>query len=403
MAGSLNAKSNLSNVSISAHFKCLTTLKTAGVPCLTPSDTVANTTPTINAVTVTQKAAVPSYFARLFGVTSFNISATATAVPGGGIPSPANVVLVLDTTASMGTADNNCTVPGIGTPTREQCALYAVRTLLNGLDPCPVGLTSCGTAKNGSVSKPIDQVSLMVFPGLTPQQTGTLDNPPKQAPTANVDYQCPGGSPRITSYNANPGYMILPYQSDYRTSDSAAGLNTASSLVIASGGSSCSKGLSDPGGEGTFYAGVIDSAQSYIAQNTTANVKNVMILLSDGDANSQAKLGGTATSWTSATDGGECHAAIAEANAAKKAGTTIYTVAYGAAATGCDTDTGKYAITPCATMQQIASNANTFFGDATGSDTSCTNAARPISSLSDAFAGIASDLGGARLILNSTT
>ncbi len=77
----------------------------------------------------------------------------------------------------------------------------------------------------------------MTFPGLTPAETTTLTNPPIPAPTASAEYTCPPGNSSVTQYNNNPGYLILPFQSDYRISDNS-GLNTGtngSSLLKAVG------------------------------------------------------------------------------------------------------------------------------------------------------------------------
>jgi hypothetical protein len=54
-----------------------------------------------------------------------------------------------------------------------------------------------------------------------------------------------------------------------------------------------------PGGQGTFYAGVIDAAQAILAANSRPNTKNDMIILSDGDATaSAAQMKGSATSYS---------------------------------------------------------------------------------------------------------
>ena len=77
--------------------------------------------------------------------------------------------------------------------------------------------------------------------------------------------------------------------------------------------------------------------------------------------------------------------------------------AYGAEASGCPTDTNP-TITPCETMQQIASSPENFFSDytATGGASSCVSAARPTSSLNEIFNEIAQDLTVARLLPNNT-
>ncbi len=86
------------------------------------------------------------------------------------------------------------------------------------------------------------------------------------------------------------------------------------------------------------------------------------------------------------------------------AGTRVYTVAYGAAASGCATDTAP-SITPCQTMEQMASSPGYFFSDytATGGSSSCISASQPVTSLNQIFQVIAGDLTVSKLIPNGTT
>src|ERR1039458_7323573 len=76
--------------------------------------------------------------------------------------------------------------------------------------------------------------------------------------------------------------------------------------------------------------------------------------------------GASTTSGTYMSTKNECHQAITQAQAA--AGTRVYTVAYGAANSGCSTDASP-SISPCATLQQMATNDSTFFKD---TSTACT-------------------------------
>ncbi|MGA9056713.1 MAG: pilus assembly protein TadG-related protein [Terriglobia bacterium] len=405
VAGNNNAYPNLTGVTMSYTLSCLTTLSNEGIACVeSPAGD--------NAIQVVQTVKVPLTFASIIGTPSITLTAAATAAMRGATGGPYNVMMVLDTTSSMGSnLDTNCTVPGItGSPTREQCALYGVQTLLGlggtGLAPCAPTLANCGTATNGNVANPFDEVGLMVFPGLTPTETSTLSNPPVQAPTASDDYTCPTSNPSITSYNNNPGYLVLPLQSNYRSSDAATALNTAAGIVIATGGAggTC-KGLATPGGEGTFYAGAITAAQNYLVANSRKNVQNVMIVLSDGDATaSSTQMGGKATSYPATN---ECHQAITASTNAQAAGILVYSVAYGSESSGCSADSP--AIAPCATMEGIASlpTAKYFFADnnqsGSGIDKTCANAARPTSDLNQVFKDIVLDLTVARLIPNNTT
>ena len=383
VSGNLNSFPNLTNVTMVTGYpqvKCLTSLS---IPC---SASPANA----NAIAVAERAFVRTTFLKVVGIKSLPIAALATAAGRGGYNRPYNVVVVLDTTASMNNTDSDSQCSG----TRLSCALNGIRTLLNALSPCNAGLTSCGAASNETLTKganvnnPVDEVSLMAFPGLpTPSQ-------------ATDDYTCPTTNPTTTSYNNSPSYQIIPLSSDYRSSDTASSLNSSSDLVTAVGGGGCA-GIAAPGGQGTFYAGVIDAAQAQLVANSRPNTKNVMIVLSDGDANASAsQMAGNKTSYSTSQ---ECQQAVTEAQKAAAAGTTIYSIAYGATSSGCSTDTSP-AITPCQTMQQIASSPKNFFSDytATGGDSSCVSASRPTTNLSEIFTEIAADLTVARLIPNNS-
>lgn len=382
--GNLNARSNLTNVTMATGYPQVKCLTSTGIVC---SASPANA----NAMVVREQAAVPATFAKVFGFNSFTITATATASARGGYSGPYNIEIILDTTSSMNSTDHDTSC----NDTRLKCALASIRTLLGTLSPCAAGLASCGTPSptsgtptvGSNVPNPVVEVGLMVFPGLTS--------------TAQVpkDYTCPTTNPTITTYNNSPVYQIVPLSSDYRTSDTSP-LNATSHIVIAVGGGGCS-GVKAPGGQGTFFAGVITAAQAQLVANARPNTKNVMILLSDGDATaSRTQMGGTATSYPYTQ---ECHQAITAANNAAAAGTIIYAVAYGATSSGCTTDTSP-TITPCNTMRQIASSAFNFFSDytATGGSSSCVSASRPTTGLNQIFTEIAQDLTVARLIPDNT-
>jgi Flp pilus assembly protein TadG len=377
-AGGLNAHPNLLNVTMVSGYPQLKCLTSTGVPCSAPANA--------NAIVVKEQATVRTYFAKVLGVSSLTITATATAgAPGsGGANGPFNVMMILDTTASMNNTDHdsNCST------TRIKCATAGAQILLGTLWPCASKLTSCGTGQN--VPNPVDEVGLMAFPGLT------------TAAQVQNDTNCSGASPAIAPYNqTSPGppvYQIVGLSSDYRTSDTATALNANSNIVKAVGGASGCKSLSAVGGVGTYYAGVITAAQAQLVANARPNTQNVLIFLGDGDANANASYvpAGKATN--------QCHQAITAAQAAAAAGTWVYTVAYGATASGCSTDTGSNAITPCETMEQMASSPSKFFSDytATGGSSSCISASRPTTGLNQIFKEIATDFTLARLLPNST-
>jgi hypothetical protein len=201
-------------------------------------------------------------------------------------------------------------------------------------------------------------------------------------------------------------------QSDYRTSDTA-GLNSGSSganivKAVGAGIGSCS-GVKNPGGQATFYAGAIAQAQAYLTANSLANVQNVIILLSDGDANAgSSEMGGSVTTWKATN---ECQQAVTQAGVDKGTDnpntanmkTLIYSVSYGSGTSGCSTDSGGY--TPCTTMSGIASTPTSqyFFSvpkSGGGGGTVCSGA-RSVTDLNQVFTDIAGDLTTSRLLPNS--
>ncbi len=385
-------------------------------PCII-NPNVATPSTGENAIQVTETATVTTFFARLFGVNTLNIAATATAGASGSGAIPYNIMVVLDTTASMGSgSDTGClsSKPSTGY-TPEQCAQYGIQTLMTELAPCAQSLSSCGS------NPAVDQIGLMVFPGLcsdsaTGVTTGncpaatTLTDTTLNPTYAPPDYACPPTSPPIAAYNNDPEYLVIPFSHDYRTSDTS-GLNSSSNLVSAtaagttSGGKPC--GVQTPGGEGTFYAGAIQAAQDYLTEYHRPHVQDVMIVLSDGDATSSAaQMGGSVTHYSTTA---ECQQAVTVANAAKSTAqsdgtkTVIYSISYGSETTGCTTgDT----LTPCGTMSGIASIPLTkyFFSvpQTTGTKTGtvCSGAV-PITKLDQVFTTIAGDLETARIIPNS--
>ena len=200
------------------------------------------------------------------------------------------------------------------------------------------------------------------------------------------------------------------FVSDYRSSDSATSLSTSSDIVQAVGGKSGCPAINGPGGEGTYYAGVIYAAQAALTAEATANSgsQNVMILVSDGAATAKStQMAASGQSSRVATNGGtypsynnECAQAITAAQYATAHGTTVYTVAYGSPSSGCTTDSVD--TSPCSTMQQMASSSATFYSDdnQSGTTSNCP-AGKPVSTLNDIFTQIATNLTVSRLIPNS--
>ncbi len=353
VSGGLNAQSTIAATMVSG-FPKLLCLTSTGISCSGPS--------AANAIQVRQQATVPMMFAQVLGIASMTVSATSTAGLAGGMPKALNVMIVLDTTGSMTERDPSCSISGAS---KETCALAGIRVLLNALSP---------TA---------DQIGLMVFPGLT------------NASQASADI-CGSGTPRVAAYSAHPVYQIVGLNSNYRTSNGATTLNTASPLVQAAQGSASCQGVQAPGGVGTFYADAIGAAQSALLSNGQATAQNVIIFLSDGDAN--------ASTAPSSEARNQCHEGIAAAKDAAAAGTWVFSVAYAAdtsASSSCSTDSPR--ISACSTMQQIASDYTKFFSDTQGSSNGCTSGAQSVAELVSVFKSISYSLLPPRLLLNTTS
>jgi hypothetical protein len=230
-----------------------------------------------------------------------------------------------------------------------------------------------------------------------------------QIPGAIAQYAAPGTTP--------PNYTVVPFSSDYRASNTATSLSTTSDLVQSvtwlNGCQTSAYGLQDPGGVHTYYAGIITEAQSDLAglgtigTSNRTKMQNVMIILSDGGANASGTSDFTSASLKAnpSLDVNECQQAITAAQNAAKAGTWVYSVAYGSStATGggstCTTDSSR--ISACYTMTNMASSlgnypdASKFYSDDADG---CTSTAHPdITSISTIFQAIGYDLESTRLL-----
>jgi hypothetical protein len=410
--GGANVNPNMPNVTVTTTLKCLNSLVSQGIVCTgTPTGN--------NALQVQQTFAMPTLFIRALGAigissaNSLQITTTSTAAMRGATNSQYNVAIVIDTTSSMGTTDTDASC---GT-TRIKCALQGAEILMQSLSPCTPSstLTSC-TA--------FDQVSLFTYPNV-------------QANTTSKDTTCPTSNPTIVPYytpstntsswtpptGASPTYQITPYVSDYSSTNKAGGaLSTASALTIATGGKSGCQGMQTPGGDGTYYAGAIYAAQASLiaAQKANPGSLNAMIILSDGDAQSTkiCKTWSTtnpASCTTYASNSGnvygsaqdQCQQAITAAQSATTAGTAVYTIAYGAASSGCSTDTsGPLAgLSPCTALLKMASTPANFYSDATASQNKgqCTSASNPNLDLNTIFKHVASTFTSVRMLPDNAT
>jgi hypothetical protein len=431
-SGNLNASNLLTNVAVTPTYSCLSNVATTlSVACQPASD--GNN---YNSIKVVQTADVPSWFAGMFGIKTFHLSYTATALMRGGTVTPWNIAIILDGTGSMNSSDGGTQCTG----TRESCALKGVQALLSDLNPCALGQTC------SSSTSYVDSVALYVFP------------PPSTA-TAPYDY-CSGGTPSnvsngnytVPNLTSSYSYQVIGFSNDYKSSDSSSTLATSSNASKAAGvsGTSCS-GIYPKGGAGTYFAQIIYQAQSDLAARKTAvpTSRNAMIILSDGDAsacatgantgaggcnsasNMSASSGytlnglGSSTSTTYPSALGECGQAVLAAQAATQAGTKVFTIGYGSPISGsCSTDQkytssgniayggGAWPATStssdngrqaCNALAAMASTTGNFYSDGAGSCSAIAPSNAAITQLTTIFNSIANNLTAPRLIPNGTT
>jgi hypothetical protein len=428
-SGGENYNANLGNLTPAISMMCLNMLMPSGTSCSSSSQP--------NAIKVTETASVPTLFMRVLGYKSLSVSASAMASMQGS-PQPWNVAIILDATDSMGDAPPSGSCSGYST--EFACALAGIETLLQNVNPC-AGVTGC------SSSNAKFRVALFSFPNVSTSTvaddyncSGTPTNEPYTLPDTNLTsytpltYSSVQATYEDTPVNTSDG-DVHGFVSDYWSGSSSNYLNSSSSLVKEVTG--CMK---NPGGESTYYGGVIYAAQAALtAEHTTYGGQNAMIILSDGQANAaSAKFpsgavtpsadgyAGTALTSTglypSTKD--ECQQAIMAAQAAQNAGTTVFAVAFSSESDGCAvsgsgvtvTDTSLIAtatsgqpalalstLTPCITMKNMASPTSAggtsyFYADTSSASSGCTDTAHTVSTIGTIFDSISATFTTPRLI-----
>ncbi len=374
-----------------------------------------------NVVQVVQTATVPTLFIQAlaaFGVNaakSITLNAMSSATVSGSTP-PVAVAMLIDTTGSMGTPFGKGVTSTCGT-TPIECALGGAQTLLAQVPTCAQTDPTTGACTKNNY------VGLFTFPAVDATTTGadtcsTAKGTPKAPTVVPYTYSPePLSSDSATKWNSwtaptsGATYEIAGFSDAFNTGKASTdpnlpgyGLNSSSQIVGATGGGSCT-GMQAKGGEATYYAGAIEMAEAALeAQvNGDASVQKVMIILSDGAANSPSISNPAAPGDPNIFDYGsklnECQQAIAAAKNVTAMGTTVYTIAYGSEATGCTTDKSgsQPNIAPCQTMQQMASTPGDFYPEA-GSASLCGKAGAALPTI---FSGIVSSFSKGRLIPNT--
>jgi Flp pilus assembly protein TadG len=277
-AGNKNSKSNINNVTTTVTTKCVVSLG----GCVPGTSS--------NAVVVLEMAPTKTFFAGLLGIPAFTIKAKATAAMRGGTPKPAHVMIVLDRTGSMGSA---CTIGG----TKLDCAKGGLNAFLGAMDPA------------------YDQVGLVAFA----PHNGGLCNTPKTTNGAPSDYD---------AYPNN--YLFVPLSTNYKTS--------ATSPLVASSPLVSTINCIKAGGT-TVFAAAIDKARTTLAASHDPEAQDVIIFMTDGEANYGAcatpNASGVCSNNTSTYRTKPCGQAVASARAASDTGVWVFGIAYDTPGAGC--------------------------------------------------------------------
>jgi Putative Tad-like Flp pilus-assembly len=262
-----------------------------------------------NAVKVHSTSDVSLLFARILGIKSLKVKATATACSPC-TAKPLDVMLVLDRTGSMcqtggGSPDPSCA--------DLKNAKDGMRTFLGFMDPT------------------LDHVGLAVFP---PARNQSAVNSCPNRPASGSQYYgydawwpnwgwTPPGDP---SY-----YTIVSLSDNYLYKDALGNwVPNGSSWMFQSIGMPGSGNGGCIQGEGTtHYASAVEEAQHELERNGRGDVQDVIVFLSDGAANTsptRLPLG----HWRNTTFWRDrpCGAGVQAATNAKAANVKIYTIGY---------------------------------------------------------------------------
>ena len=274
-AGNKNERGNINTVTTTVTTKCIVSLGGCNP---------------MNAVVVLESAPTKTFFAGLLGIDTFTVKAKATAAMRGGTPKPAHIMIVLDRTGSMGTA---CTAGG----TKLDCAKNGLKAFLGSMDPA------------------YDKVGLVAFA----PHSGSVCNQPKTTNGAPSDYDV---------YTNN--YLFVPLSTTYK---SAAGqpLDAGSPLVSTI---DCIKA-----GGTTVFAAAIDKARDTLIANHDPEAQDVLIFMTDGEANYGAcqtpNASGVCSNNTSSYRTNPCGQAVTSGQAAVSAKIWVFGIAYDTPGAGC--------------------------------------------------------------------
>ncbi len=267
--GSKNAVNTVNNATTSALVRCI------------PSIPGCNTRyATANAITVTSTSNVPTFFAKIIGISSLTVTAKATACFPCSVR-PLDIMLILDRTGSMCAGS-----PGDNPNANPQvcgdlsAAVEGVTTFVSLMDP------------------KLDRVGLAVTPPATGPRAGQGDSPSDACakPTSGNNYYgfdawAPWWDTSSSAYRSQDRafYVVSSLSDDdidnnpaddYVTKDPVTGdwdINPSSDIMAKL---ACTKSAGS-----TSYVVAIDEAVRELAQHGRPDVQDVIIFFTDGGAN----------------------------------------------------------------------------------------------------------------------
>jgi len=327
-SGSPNEITTASNVTTTVTMRCV-----QSAPGCSP--TLNN----YNALNVKASSDVEMLFARILGIKSLKVKASATACSPCSAK-PLDIVLVLDRTGSMCQFSNGSNDPAC---TDLNNAKEGMRTFLQFMDPN------------------LDWVGLSVFPPAR-DRSNLCTRPTSSGARYGYDAYWPEWIPDTADPPRTPGiYAIGSIVNDYLVQSSGSWiLNPSSSLIQRI---DCTLGNGT-----TSYSNSIEEAQHELERNGRGDVQDVIIFLSDGAANTTPRF------MPSYIDNAyyrlhPCYAGMAAADNAKGKGTVIYSIGYDLNGTGTDyercrlypTGSTDGTITAWDAIRNIASEPDNFY------------------------------------------
>ena len=249
-----------------------------------------------NNLIVTGAARTETWFAGIFGIDHFDVTARANACSPCS-STPVDIVVAIDRTGSM------CTETDSAGCIDLNFAKDGVRTMLRTLVP------------------PYAQVGMVAFPPVQTTAANLICGKPYNSLSANGDPEAMDGYDAATR-----GYLTDQIGSTYKLANGS--LNTASGLYLHTA----------PGGEtsciqsaySTSYTEALRQAKKELVAHGRVNVPDFIVFLTDGEANIGSVYSRTHATFPQggADDQKPCQTAVTLANGYKTAGTTIYTIGY---------------------------------------------------------------------------